>query len=113
MRSELAMASTVNLMKAGMGVLLRPQKAFNKPVHLQIEPTTVCNLKCAFCVREKNVFRPKSIDIERFKPELVCIEASPSIRVKLLEYFAAHGYERIERYLEHDHVNWYFTPKTH
>ena len=61
------MASTVNLMKAGMGVLLRPQKAFNKPVHLQIEPTTVCNLKCAFCVREKNVFRPKSIDIERFR----------------------------------------------
>jgi len=51
-------------------------------------------------------------DIERFKPQLVCIEASPSIRVQLLEYFDTHGYERIERYLEHDHVNWYFTPKT-
>ena len=61
------MSSMLNLMKAGMGVLLRPQKAFNKPVHLQIEPTTVCNLKCAFCVREKNVFRPKSIDIVRFQ----------------------------------------------
>lgn len=61
------MASTLNMMKAGMGVLMRPQKAFNKPVHLQIEPTTVCNLKCAFCVREKNVFRPKSIDLARFR----------------------------------------------
>jgi radical SAM protein with 4Fe4S-binding SPASM domain len=61
------MASTTNFLKAGVGVLLRPQKAFNKPVHLQIEPTTVCNLKCAFCVREKNVFRPKSISLERFR----------------------------------------------
>lgn len=61
------MASTLNFVKAGVGVLLRPQKAFNKPVHLQIEPTTVCNLKCTFCVREKNVFRPKSISIEKFQ----------------------------------------------
>ncbi len=50
-------------------------------------------------------------DIDRFRPELVCIEASPSIREAILAYFEAHGYERIERYLEHDRVNWYFRPK--
>lgn len=60
------MASKLNLIKAGLAVLARPEKAGNKPVHLQIEPTTVCNLKCAFCVREKNVFRPKSLSLEKF-----------------------------------------------
>jgi FkbM family methyltransferase len=49
-------------------------------------------------------------DIERFRPELVCIEASPSIREQLIAYFDAHGYERIDRYLEADPINWYFRP---
>jgi FkbM family methyltransferase len=50
-------------------------------------------------------------DIERFRPELVCVEAVERIRPQLLAYFDAHGYERIERYAEHDLVNWYFAPK--
>ena len=49
-------------------------------------------------------------DIKRFSPRLVGIEASPSIRESILEYFANNGYERIERYLEHDAINWYFKP---
>ena len=28
----------------------------------------------------------------------------------ILEYFAAHGYERLERYLGVDPFNWYFAP---
>lgn len=50
-------------------------------------------------------------DIERFKPDLVCIEAKVKNREIILQYFADHGYERIEKYLEHDQVNYYFTPK--
>ncbi len=50
-------------------------------------------------------------DIERFKPELVCIEAKPDVRDQILAYFARHHYERIERYLAHDRVNYYFTPQ--
>jgi radical SAM protein with 4Fe4S-binding SPASM domain len=61
------MVATLRLLNSGMAVLARPQKAWSKPLHLQIEPTTVCNLKCAFCVREKNVFRPKSLSFEQFK----------------------------------------------
>ena len=56
-----------NVVKAGVSVLTRPEVARNTPVHLQLEPTTVCNLKCAFCIREKNVFRPKSMNLEGFK----------------------------------------------
>lgn len=51
-------------------------------------------------------------DIKRYKPQLICIEASPSIRTQILEYFAANGYERIEKYLLVDRINWYFTPVT-
>ena len=61
------MASKLNLLKAGLAVLTRSEKAGNTPVHLQIEPTTVCNLKCAFCIREKNVFKPRSLTLERFQ----------------------------------------------
>jgi FkbM family methyltransferase len=50
-------------------------------------------------------------DIERFRPELVCIEASESIRDEIAAYFAEHDYERIEAYLEWDNVNWYYTPR--
>jgi radical SAM protein with 4Fe4S-binding SPASM domain len=56
-----------NFLKAGFAVLARPQTTPNTPLHLQIEPTTFCNLKCAFCVREKNVFRPKHMSFEKFK----------------------------------------------
>jgi FkbM family methyltransferase len=50
-------------------------------------------------------------DIERFQPALACVEAKPQNRDKIMAYFAAHGYQRIERYLEHDPVNYYFTPR--
>lgn len=49
-------------------------------------------------------------DIERFRPEIVCIEAPEDPR-KILPHFDKHGYERIDRYLEYDDVNWYFRPK--
>ena len=51
-------------------------------------------------------------DIDRFRPELVCIEASPSIQEAILAYFHAHGYERIDRYLAADSVNWYVQPRS-
>jgi FkbM family methyltransferase len=50
-------------------------------------------------------------DIERFRPELVCIEATQSIREEISAYFAARGYERLDAYLEWDDVNWYFAPR--
>ncbi|MCP5043702.1 MAG: FkbM family methyltransferase [bacterium] len=53
----------------------------------------------------------QGFDIERYAPELVCIEATPSIRSEIAAYFEAHGYARIDKYLEHDRVNWYYTPK--
>lgn len=53
-----------------------------------------------------------AFDIERFEPALVCIEAGAGedYRQGLARYFEQHGYRRIEKYLQHDAINWYFTP---
>jgi FkbM family methyltransferase len=50
-------------------------------------------------------------DIDRFQPALACIEAKPENREKIAAYFRAHGYERLERYLAHDPVNYYYAPR--
>jgi hypothetical protein len=47
-------------------------------------------------------------DIDRFRPELACIEAKPKNRELILKYFAEHGYQRIERYARYDKTNYYF-----
>jgi len=50
-------------------------------------------------------------DIGRFRPELVCIEVFPPVRDRIADYFEQHGYERIEKYIPYDELNWYYTPK--
>lgn len=52
-------------------------------------------------------------DIERFVPKLVCIEMHEGAKNEdfVHDYFAEHGYERIDEYLPHDFANWYFKPK--
>jgi hypothetical protein len=47
-------------------------------------------------------------DIDRFKPELVCIEAKPENREKIMKYFTDHRYRRLKRYIPYDEVNYYF-----
>ncbi|MEE2665062.1 MAG: FkbM family methyltransferase [Myxococcota bacterium] len=51
-----------------------------------------------------------AFDIDRFRPELVCIEATQTVRKRIARYFEQHGYERIHKYLEYDRANWYYRP---
>ena len=48
-------------------------------------------------------------DIQRYKPDLCAVEAVKPELVKA--YFAANGYELIEKYLKVDKINLYFRPK--
>jgi FkbM family methyltransferase len=48
-------------------------------------------------------------DIERFRPELVCVEVFPKNRERIHAYFEEHGYRRIETYVGYDPRNWYYT----
>jgi Methyltransferase FkbM domain len=50
--------------------------------------------------------------IERFRPRLVCIEAHAETRQAILDYFAAHGYVLVGKYLPYDRANLYFMPAT-
>lgn len=51
------------------------------------------------------------LDIRRFHPALVCVEAHEPIRASLEAYFAANGYRRIDDYRDVDRRNWYYTPR--
>jgi FkbM family methyltransferase len=48
-------------------------------------------------------------DIDRFRPELVCIEAHPQVRQQILNYFADHNYRVVGRYLRVDERNLWFS----
>lgn len=55
----------------------------------------------------------RGFEIDRFQPALICIEAHPSVRQAIGDYMQAHRYERIDRYLELDKLNWYYQPVAH
>lgn len=50
-------------------------------------------------------------DIDTYQPALVCIESHPQVRQQILDYFAAHDYVVVGRYLRLDPHNLYFMPQ--
>lgn len=52
----------------------------------------------------------RGLDIRRFTPALVCVEAHADVRQQVLEYFAKHSYVVVGRYLRVDPLNLYFAP---
>ena len=69
--------------------------------------------KIDFMSIDIELWEPKALagfDVERFRPELVCIEAHPQVRQQILDYFAQHHYTVVGKYLRADINNLYFTP---
>ncbi len=59
------------------------------------------------------LWEPKALagfEVERLRPELVCIEAHPQVRHQILDYFARHHDTVVGKYLRADVSNLYFTP---
>jgi FkbM family methyltransferase len=50
----------------------------------------------------------EGFDIDRYRPELLCVEIQTYTRGRVFAYFASHGYQPIEPYRNHDEVNTYF-----
>lgn len=66
-----------------------------------------------FLSMDIELWEPKALagfDIERFAPALVCIEAHEEVRQQILNYFTAHRYAVVGRYVRADIWNLYFTP---
>ena len=56
---------------------------------------------------------PKALagfDIARYRPAFACIEAHPEVRQQILDYFTAHAYVVVGKYLRSDSTNLYFRP---
>lgn len=49
-------------------------------------------------------------DIQRFRPELVCVERDKNKGQALLDYFDTHHYRMLDEYEALDNTNWYFVP---
>jgi FkbM family methyltransferase len=59
------------------------------------------------------LWEPKALaglDLNRYRPTLVCIEALPQVRQFILDHFAKHGYTVLGQYLRADTENLYFAP---
>jgi FkbM family methyltransferase len=85
-------------------------------------PTTTLNAvleeagisRLDFVSMDIELAEPKALagfDIERYQPALVCIESHPQVRQQILDYFAAHRYVLVGRYLRLDPHNLYFVPQ--
>ena len=69
--------------------------------------------KIDFLSMDIELSEPKALagfDVERYRPELVCIEAHSEVRQQILDYFARHGYVIVGKYLPADEHNLYFMP---
>jgi FkbM family methyltransferase len=51
--------------------------------------------------------------VDRYRPALVCIEGHQLVRQAILDYFHAHDYVLIGKYLRMDSLNLYFRPASH
>jgi len=59
------------------------------------------------------LYEPQALagfDVDRFHPQLVCVEAHPQVRQQIIDYFAKHHYVVVGKYLRADPNNLYFTP---
>jgi FkbM family methyltransferase len=55
----------------------------------------------------------KGFSIDRFQPTLVCAESHLEVRQQILDYFAAHDYVVIGKYLRADTENLWFAGRSH
>ena len=62
-------------------------------------------------IEESELKALAGFDIERFQPDLVCIERAQDDIKEVLAYFEAHHYKMLEEYKPLDISNWYFVPK--
>lgn len=52
---------------AGANNLVHPRRVLSRPIHLQIEVTTYCNLDCVMCPRSSVVSEPRHMSLDQFK----------------------------------------------
>ncbi len=65
---NLSYKKIINAILVGMSVYAKPKKPWGYPITLQIEPSSLCNLKCTLCPVTYGIDRPTGLmDFELFK----------------------------------------------
>jgi FkbM family methyltransferase len=96
-------------------------KSFGAPAEVREVPTMTLDdilesekiQQIDFLSMDIELHEPQALEgfhIERFKPSLVCVEGLLPVRQQILDYFAAHGYVVIGKYMWVDLENLYFEP---
>ena len=62
-------------------------------------------------IEESELKALAGFDIERFQPDLVCIERAQNNEEEVLAYFETHHYKMLQEYNPLDISNWYFVPQ--
>ena len=58
----------INWILVELSIILKSKRAWGWPTFLQIEPTTLCNMRCSFCPVSKKSERPTgNMDIDMFE----------------------------------------------
>ncbi|MBW1860478.1 MAG: radical SAM protein [Deltaproteobacteria bacterium] len=55
------MKKIVNWIIVEVSIFFKPERPWGWPTHLQIEPSTLCNLRCAFCPVTTGLGRPTGL----------------------------------------------------
>jgi len=53
--------------KSGFNVLRKPLNVNETPIHIQLEPTTACNLACRTCPHEEYIKTARHLSLDNFK----------------------------------------------
>jgi hypothetical protein len=93
---------------------------FEKPVRREYTSTTLNTLLHRYSIARIDYLNidielgePQALagfDIDSFRPRLVSVEAFPPTRQATLDYFAAHQYVLVGKYLRDDPTNLWFRP---
>lgn len=67
--TKMSWKKRVNLFKAGLNLVYRRLTPLNMPLHMQVELTNYCNLRCPICPSGTRALnrRPQAIDVDLFE----------------------------------------------
>jgi len=68
---NLSLKKIFNAIRVGMSITMKSTKTWGKPTTLQVEPASICNLKCDLCPITDGMGRPTGhMDFELFKKSI-------------------------------------------
>ncbi len=75
--NQMPLSKRINLLKAGMNLIHRKMNPWSWPIHMQVELTNYCNLKCEVCPTGSGILGRKPASMEPVLFERLINEVGP------------------------------------